>query len=113
MELKLIEDKLLEEAKKEKLLLTPERVSRLKQKATIIQKIIINEEAKNYKGEYEEAPYKTNDDLPQAVKKYPVGAQSAFRDGFNNALKTYKSEATAFKVAWVVLKRWVKKHKKE
>jgi cation transport regulator ChaB len=68
-------------------------------------------EAKNYKGEYEEAPYKTNDDLPQAVKKYPSGAQTVFRNAFNNALQTYKNEATAFKVAWTVLKRWVKKHK--
>jgi cation transport regulator ChaB len=69
-------------------------------------------EKKNYKAEYEQAPYSKNEDLPSAVKKYPSGAQTAFRSAFNNALKSYKSEATAFKVAWVVLKRWMKKHSK-
>jgi cation transport regulator ChaB len=60
---------------------------------------------------YEEAPYKTNRDLPPAVKKYPAGAQTAFRTAFNNALELYKNETTAFKVAWTVLKNWMKKHK--
>jgi cation transport regulator ChaB len=89
-------------------------------------------EAKNYKGDiepydgtdteflesleefskvYEEAPYKTNKDLPPAVQKYPVGAQKAFREAFNNALEHYKNETTAFKVAWSVLKNYQKNHK--
>lgn len=62
---------------------------------------------------YEEGPYAKNKDLPDAVKKYPAGAQTAFRDSFNNALEHYKDETTAFKVAWTVLKAWMKKHKGE
>ena len=56
---------------------------------------------------YEEAPYKTNSDLPPAVRKYPSGAQTAFRKAFNAALKFYKDETKAFKVAWSVLKKYM------
>jgi cation transport regulator len=89
-------------------------------------------EAKNFKGEievepydgtdteflealeefakiYEEAPYKTNKDLPPAVKKYSSHAQSIFRNAFNNALKQYNNESTAFKVAWNAMKKYLNK----
>ncbi len=62
---------------------------------------------------YEEAPYKDNFDLPPSVKKYPKGAQTAFRSAFNKALETYNNEQTAFRVAWSVLKKWILKHKSD
>jgi cation transport regulator ChaB len=65
----------------------------------------------DFTNDYEEAPYKTNKDLPPAVQKHPAGAQKAFREAFNNALEHYKNETTAFKVAWSVLKKWMKNHK--
>jgi cation transport regulator len=132
MELQLIENKLLERAKEEGLELSVERIDRLKQKAIDISNIMKIREAKNYKGDtepyertdteflealeefakvYEEAPYKTNKDLPPAIQKYPGGAQKAFREAFNNALEHYKNETTAFKVAWAVLKRYLKDYK--
>ncbi len=58
---------------------------------------------------YEDAPYKENTGLPPAVQKYPSASQSAFRKAFNNALKFYKDEQTAFRVAWSVLKARNKK----
>ena len=94
-------------------------------------------EKKNYKGEletekiigepvdprrdYEEAPYKRNEDLPEAVKELPAGAKTIFRKAFNNALKQYDNEETAFKVAWSAVKqtykkvgdKWVKKTEAE
>lgn len=57
-----------------------------------------------------EAPYKSNSELPKSVKKYPAGAQTAFREAFNEALKEGKGEDYAFPVAWTSLKRWLKKH---
>jgi len=59
--------------------------------------------------DFEEAPYKRNEDLPPAVRKYPSGAQTAFRKAWMNAYKQYKDEATAFKVAWSVLNKHTKK----
>ena len=61
--------------------------------------------------DFEQAPYKNNDELPPAIKKYPAGAQSAFREAWMNAIKTYNNEQTAFRVAWSVLKKYIKKHK--
>ena len=58
---------------------------------------------------YEDAPYYTNKDLPPAVKKYPSGAQTAFRKAWMNAFKYYKDEQTAFRVAWSVLKKYLSK----
>ena len=66
-----------------------------------------------HRGSYEEGPYNTIQDLPPAVKKYPKGAQQVFRSAFNNALKHYHNETTAFKVAWSALKNWMKSHKGE
>lgn len=101
-----IEETLFLEALKNNLELSTERISRLKVRA----KEIYNKIEEVFGKEYEEAPYNKNEDLPEAVKKYPSGAQDAFRFAFNSALKSYKNEATAFKVGWSALKRWVKKH---
>jgi cation transport regulator ChaB len=60
---------------------------------------------------FEQAPYSKNTDLPPAVKKYPSGAQTAFRKSWMNAYKHYKDEKIAFKVAWSVLKKWISKNK--
>jgi cation transport regulator ChaB len=68
---------------------------------------------KEHRGSYEEGPYNTLQELPPAVKKYPKGAQQAFRSTFNSALKQYGDETTAFKFAWTALKNWVKTHKGE
>jgi cation transport regulator len=66
-----------------------------------------------HRGSYEEGPYKTVQQLPPAVKKYPKGAQEVFKSAFNSALKQYGDETTAFKVAWAALKNWMKSHKGE
>lgn len=65
------------------------------------------EALENFIKTYEDAPYKTNTDLPEAVKKYSKEAQTAFRKAFNNALKYYKDETKAFRIAWTVLKKFV------
>jgi cation transport regulator ChaB len=57
---------------------------------------------------YEEAPYKRNMDLPEAVKKYSRKAQSIFRKTFNEVLKKDNDEKKAFKVAWNALKLFLK-----
>lgn len=66
-----------------------------------------------HRGSYEEGPYNRVSELPPAVKKYPAGAQRAFKEAFNNALKQYGDETTAFKVAWTALKNWMNAHKGE
>jgi len=55
-------------------------------------------------------PYKTNKDLPDNVRHVlPAGAQTIFREAFNNAIKQYADRAVpeevAFKVAWSAVKR--------
>jgi len=53
--------------------------------------------------EYEEAPYKTIQELPKSVKVLPSAAQSLWRRVFN---KSYpKGEDYARKVAWTVVKQ--------
>lgn len=68
-------------------------------------------ERKNYKGmdqgAYEEAPYKTNKDLPDQVKVLPAAAQSLWRNVFNKSFP--KGEDYARKVAWSVVKKIYKK----
>lgn len=72
---------------------------------------------KEHKGEYEEAPYKRNEDLPSSVKSLPSSAQSLWRRVFNRAYP--KGEDYARKVAWSVVKKvykkvgdkWIKKSK--
>jgi cation transport regulator len=64
-------------------------------------------------------PYKTNSDLPDAVKKHlPDHAQTIYREAFNNALEQYHEESRAYKVAWGAVEKvygkndkgeWVKK----
>jgi cation transport regulator len=53
--------------------------------------------------EFEQAPYRTNDNLPANVKKLPFGAQTIWRKSFNASYP--KGEDYAFKVAWSAVKR--------
>ena len=56
-------------------------------------------------------PYKKNSDLPDIVKdNLPAHAESIFRKAFNNALDEYKSERSAFRVAWSAVKRMYEKN---
>lgn len=51
-------------------------------------------------------PYPKLEDLPDSVKNHlPKHAQEIFRAAFNNALKEYKEEEPAFRVAWSAVKR--------
>ncbi len=51
-------------------------------------------------------PYQQIEDLPDSVKSHlPKHAQEIFLAAFNNALKEYDEEETAFKVAWSAVKR--------
>jgi len=60
--------------------------------------------------EYEEAPYKTVKDLPDNVRNsLSKELQKTFLRVVNEALKRYKDEAIAFKVAWNVIKKIAKK----
>jgi len=53
--------------------------------------------------ELEQAPYRTNEELPASVKKLPSGAQAIFRKAFNSSYP--KGETYAFRVAWSAVKR--------
>lgn len=64
-------------------------------------------EAKNYKGEYEEAPYNKISELPDSVKVLPPEGQSLWMRVFNRAYP--KGEDYARKVAWTVVKKLYKK----
>lgn len=55
---------------------------------------------------YEEAPYKQISELPDSVKVLPEAGQRMFLKAFNSALAYYKSEETAFKVAWSQVKKY-------
>lgn len=58
---------------------------------------------------FEQAPYQTNQDLPEQVKVLPGEAQSIWKEVFN---KSYpKGEDYARKVAWTVVKKSFKKSK--
>ena len=51
-------------------------------------------------------PYQQLEDLPDSVKSHlPKHAQEIFLAAFNNAVKEYDEEETAFKVAWSAVKR--------
>jgi cation transport regulator ChaB/uncharacterized Zn finger protein (UPF0148 family) len=52
--------------------------------------------------EFEQAPYRTNNELPANVKKLPSGAQSIWRDVFNENYP--KGEDYAFRIAWTAVK---------
>lgn len=53
-------------------------------------------------------PYKTNEDLPEEVKKLPYEAQTMFRKAFNRVDAQY-NETIAFKTAWEIVKKRFKK----
>ena len=60
------------------------------------------------------APYKTNEDLPKYLNKYPEGAKEVFRKTFNEVYeRTGGDESKAFPIAWNSLKRWMKKNRGE
>jgi cation transport regulator len=72
--------------------------------------------------EYVEAPYSNNNQLPPSVKDaLPTHAQDIFRNAFNSAYASGKSEEVCFKIAWAAVKKsykkvedkWVKKEKAE
>ena len=50
-------------------------------------------------------PYASVNELPAEVKKLSAKAQSAFRQAFNSAVKSGKSESQAFKIAWSAAKQ--------
>jgi cation transport regulator len=50
-------------------------------------------------------PYESNNSLPKGVrKKLTDHQQTVFRKAFNNALREYGKESTAYKVAWSAAK---------
>ena len=57
--------------------------------------------------EFEQAPYRTNQDLPKSVKSLPLGAQTIWRKAFNSAYP--KGEDYARKIAWTAVKNAYKK----
>lgn len=65
---------------------------------------------KKYKSalEYEEAPYKTNKELPDSVKVLPAGGQTIWRKTFNS-VEEDNDEETAIKIAWSTVKKVYKK----
>ena len=51
-------------------------------------------------------PYKTNSDLPEALRDYPERAQTIWREAFNAAKASGKySEEQCFKISWSALKQ--------
>lgn len=50
-------------------------------------------------------PYRSNTELPEAVRELPEHAQTIFRSAFNAAMKEYEDEDVAFAVAWAAVKR--------
>jgi len=68
-------------------------------------------EKKNYnKSEliYEEAPFKTNQDLPEQVQLLPAGAKTIWRKAFNSTYDK-NGEESAIKIAWSAVKKIYKK----
>ena len=53
-------------------------------------------------------PYKSNESLPDSIKKLPQAAQSLYRKAYNNVSGKY-DEATTSKIAWGVVKKKFKK----
>lgn len=72
----------------------------------------------NLELEYEDAPYRTNKDLPANVKNLPAGAKTIWRKAFNSAYPRY-GEDSARKIAWHAVRqsykksgdKWVRKSK--
>ena len=57
----------------------------------------------------ETAPY-TETKYPKYLDKYPAGARTAWISTWNSVYKESGDEAKAFKVAWTVLHKWMKRH---
>ena len=68
-------------------------------------------------------PYRTNGDLPEAVKRHlPGHAQDIYREAFNHAFAAHtgdpRQEEAAHRIAWAAVKRiyvksgsdWVRQH---
>jgi len=56
-------------------------------------------------------PYKRNSELPKPVQHVlPQGAQTIFRNAFNESHKKH-GEIRSFKIAWAVVKKKYKKNK--
>jgi cation transport regulator len=55
-------------------------------------------------------PYASIENLPQNIRAHlPVHAQEIYKDAFNNALRHYGDEQTAFRVAWSAVKKQYEK----
>ena len=60
-------------------------------------------------------PYASTSELPPAVRRLPPHAQEIFLSAFNGAWQSYADrspnaqEATAFRVAWVAVKKRYRK----
>lgn len=60
-------------------------------------------------------PYASTSELPPAVRRLPPHAQEIFLSAFNGACQSYTDrspnaqEATAFRVAWVAVKKRYRK----
>ena len=58
-------------------------------------------------------PYARLSELPEAVRKLPLGGQKIFRAAFNAAMKQYEKEERAFATAWSAVKKQYQKVKGE
>lgn len=55
-------------------------------------------------------PYDSIKELPEGVKDHlPHHGQEIYKEAFNSAIKEYKEEETAHKVAWSAVKHKYKK----
>lgn len=50
-------------------------------------------------------PYRTNEELPEAVRRLPAQAQTIYRAAFNSALEQYHDEGRAHATAWAAVKQ--------
>ena len=53
-------------------------------------------------------PYKTNEELPSALKKLPQKAQTMYRKAFNQMYAKHKDDSKASTIAWSVVKKHFK-----
>jgi len=78
---------------------------------SFVNAIDLRKQVAKEKREFEEAPYKTTEDLPITVKTLPKEGQNLWLRTFNDVYKKYKDEDRARKVAWFVVKKKFKKNK--
>ena len=50
-------------------------------------------------------PYSSNSEIPEAMKKLPVGAQTMFRKAFNESYKRNQDDSSASRIAWALVKK--------